>query len=34
MNNQEEKCVYGCVAMDKVVCENYKCEMKSSEEDE
>ena len=32
MNNQEEKCVYGCVAMDKVVCENYKCVMKSNEE--
>jgi len=32
MNNQEEKCVYGCVAMDKVFCENYKCVMKSNEE--
>jgi len=34
VNHLDDRCVYGCLAMDKVVCENYKCEMKSSEEDE
>lgn len=32
VNHLDDRCVYGCIAMDKVVCENYKCEMKSSEE--
>ena len=27
VNHLEEHCVYGCVAMDKAVCKNYKCEM-------
>ena len=34
INNIEERCVYGCVAMDKAVCKNYKCEMINSESDE
>lgn len=34
INNIEERCVYGCVAMDRVVCKNYKCEMVNSESDE
>lgn len=28
----DERCIYDCVYMDRVVCENYKCEMKSAEE--
>ena len=27
VNHLEEHCVYGCIAMDKAVCKNYKCEM-------
>lgn len=34
VNHLDDLCVYDCLAMDKVVCENYKCGMKSSEEDE
>ena len=33
ITHADEQCVYDCIAYDKVVCENYKCEMKSSEED-
>jgi hypothetical protein len=32
--HQKERCVYGCVAMDKAVCKNYKCEMINSESEE
>ena len=31
-NLGNERCVYDCIYMDKVVCENYKCKMKSSSE--
>jgi hypothetical protein len=34
VNHLEEHCVYGCVAMDKAVCNNYKCEMINSESEE
>lgn len=30
-NLWDERCVYSCLAMDKVVCNDYKCEMVSSE---
>ena len=32
INNLEERCVYGCLYMDKSVCNNYKCEMINSKE--
>ncbi len=32
VNHLNERCIYDCVYMDKVVCENFKCEMRSSEE--
>ena len=32
INNLEERCVYGCLYMNKAVCNNYKCEMINSEE--
>lgn len=31
VNNLEERCVYSCLALDKAVCNNYKCEMINSE---
>ena len=31
INNLDERCVYGCLYMDKSVCNNYKCEMINSE---
>jgi hypothetical protein len=34
VNNLDERCVYGCVAMNKVRCENYKCVMINSEDEE
>jgi len=34
VNNLDERCVYGCLAMDKAVCKNYKCEMINSESEE
>ena len=27
INNREERCVYGCLSMNKAVCNDYKCEM-------
>ena len=34
INHLEERCVYGCLSMDKTVCKNYKCEMINSESEE
>ena len=34
VNNLDERCVYGCLAMNKAVCKNYKCEMINSETEE
>ena len=34
VNHLDERCVYGCVAMNKAVCNNYKCEMINSESEE
>ena len=34
VDNLEDRCVYGCLYMDKAVCKNYKCEMISSESEE
>lgn len=31
VNHLDERCIYDCVYMNKVVCENFKCEMRSSE---
>lgn len=34
ISHQDEKCIYECLAMDKIECENYKCKMKSNIEEE
>lgn len=34
LKHQDVQCVYDCIYLDKVVCENYNCEMKSSDENE
>jgi hypothetical protein len=34
IDHLEERCVYGCLSMDKAICKNYKCEMVNSESEE
>jgi hypothetical protein len=33
VNHLEDRCVYGCLDMNKAVCNNYKCEMINSEDE-